>query len=80
MKKIVIFGLGEIAEIAHYYFRHDSHFTVCAFTVDSDYINRNSFCELPVVAFENIEEKYPPGEYDMFIATGYADVKSSKRK
>lgn len=80
MKKIIIFGLSEIAEIAHYYFKHDSQYIVSAFTVDRDYINQNSFCDLPIVPFENLEEHYPPNDYDMFIAVSYAQVNRVREK
>ena len=33
-----------------------------------------SFQGLPVVSFEDVEQKLPPIEYDMFIAVGYHDL------
>ena len=36
MAKIIIFGSGEIAQIANYYFEKDSDYEVVAFTVDKD--------------------------------------------
>ena len=36
MRKLVIFGAGEFAEIAHYYFTPDSPSQVVGFTVDRD--------------------------------------------
>lgn len=74
MKKIIIFGLGQIAEIAHFYFKYDSNLTVSAFTVNNTYIDRNDFCNLPIVPFEDIEEHYSPDNYDLFIAIGYTKV------
>ncbi len=35
--KLVIFGSGDIAQLAHYYFTNDSLYDVVAFTVDSEY-------------------------------------------
>jgi hypothetical protein len=37
-KNLVIFGFGDIAQLAYYYFRTDSDYNVVAFTVDSVYI------------------------------------------
>ena len=34
MAKLVIFGAGDIARLAHYYFTHDSEHEIAAFTVD----------------------------------------------
>ena len=35
MKPLVIFGTGDIARLAHFYFTHDSPHDVVAFTVDA---------------------------------------------
>lgn len=74
MAKIVIFGIGQIAELAHYYFTKDTNHTVVAFTVDQDYMDKETFIELPVVPFESVENDYPPEHYHMFIALSYAKV------
>lgn len=74
MKEIVIFGTGDVAQIAKYYFDIDSKFKVVAFTVDRDYITDTEFYGLPVCPFENIIEKYPPSKYDMFIALSYSKM------
>ena len=38
MQDIVVFGTGDIAELAHFYFTHDSAYRVVAFTVDAAFI------------------------------------------
>lgn len=70
MKKLVIFGTANFAEIAHHYFTHDSGYTVDAFTVDARYLRESTFRGLPVVPFEEIERSFPPGDHDMFVAIG----------
>ncbi len=72
MAKLIIFGTGDIAQIANYYFETDSEHEVVAFTVDKEYLSENIFENKPVVAFEELEKKYPPVEYKIFIATSYA--------
>ena len=74
MKDIVIFGAQEFAEIAHYYFTHDSDRRVVAFTVDGDYMDAPLFEGLPVVPFEEVAERYPPSRNGMFVAIGYERV------
>lgn len=76
MAKIIIFGVGQISEIAYYYLTHDSEHEVVAFTVDKDYINANTFHELPVEDFDRIEKKYPTNEYKMFLPISYKKVNS----
>jgi len=72
MAKLVIFGAGDIARLAHYYFANDSEHEVIAFTVDKRYCEGNKFLGLPLMAFEELAEKYPPREYKMFVALSYA--------
>jgi sugar O-acyltransferase (sialic acid O-acetyltransferase NeuD family) len=74
MAKIIIFGSGEIAQIANYYFEKDSDYEVVAFTVDKDYIDSETFENKPLVAFEDIEQLYPYSEYKMFIALSYSQM------
>lgn len=73
-EKIIIFGTGDIAQIAKYYFDTDSNYDVQAFTVDSAYKKEETFEGKPLIAFETIESDYPPGEYKMFIALSYAKM------
>lgn len=74
MSKVVIFGAGEIAQLAHFYLTHDSEHEVIAFTVDRAYLTGNTFCGLPLLAFEQIEQHYPPQTHAMFVAISYAKV------
>lgn len=74
MNKLIIFGTGDIAQIANYYFEIDSTYEVVAFTADAVYIKNDLFENKPVVPFEVIQEQYSPSEYKMFIATSYAKL------
>ena len=74
MARLVIFGAGDIARLAHYYFTRDSEHEVAAFTVDQKYIEEDSFLKLPLVAFEDVAKRYPPQHYKMFVAMSYAKM------
>jgi sugar O-acyltransferase (sialic acid O-acetyltransferase NeuD family) len=74
MKHLVLFGTQAFAEIAHYYFSHDSGYSVSAFTVDAPYLKEATFKGLPVVAFEEVEKDFPPDECGMFVAVGIHGV------
>lgn len=71
MARLVIFGTGGIARLAHYYFTRDSEHTVAGFTVDRTYRQAESFLELPLVDFEVVTETFPPAEYQLFVAVSY---------
>jgi sugar O-acyltransferase (sialic acid O-acetyltransferase NeuD family) len=72
MAKLVIFGAGDIARLAHHYFTHDSPHEVVAFTVDGEYRSDESFLGLPLLDFEDVAEAYPPVSHKMFVALSYA--------
>ena len=73
-KKLRIFGTGDIAQIAAYYFEIDSEYEVAAFTVDKNYCTSPDFENKPLVPFEDISELYPCSEYYLFIAMSYAQM------
>jgi sugar O-acyltransferase (sialic acid O-acetyltransferase NeuD family) len=75
MKKLVIFGCGDIAQLAHFYFCEDSAYKPVAFTVDEAYLpENNSFCGLPVVSFERIAESFSPDDHELFVALSYSKI------
>jgi sugar O-acyltransferase (sialic acid O-acetyltransferase NeuD family) len=74
IKKLVIFGTSDIAQIANYYFDTDSDLTVAAFTVDEAYMTSDTFEGLPVLAFETLEKRYSPSEYLLFVALSYKNL------
>lgn len=71
MSKVVLFGIGKIADEAYYYLTNDSAHEIVAFTVDEAFINRESMFGKPVIPFHNITDAYPPAQYKMFVALGY---------
>jgi len=72
--EIVIFGAGQIAEVADFYFQHDSAYNVAAFTVDQEFLSAGQFRGRPVVAFEAVESLYPPDSYEFFVALSYSGL------
>src|SRR5450756_1811317 len=77
---LVIFGAGDIAQLAHFYFSTDSKYEIVAFTVDSVYLTVNTFCGLPVVAFEEITAHYSPDKYELFIALSYSKLNAIRKE
>ncbi len=66
MAQVIIFGVLDTAELAHFYLTHDSEHEVVAFTVNREYISEPSFHGLPVVAFEEVETIFSPDDYHFF--------------
>lgn len=67
MAKVIVFGIKDFAELAHFYLTHDSHHEVVAFSVSHEYLPQESmFHGLPILPFEDIETKLSPSEYHFF--------------
>lgn len=74
LKPLVIVGNGEIAAIADEYFTHDSDRTVAAFAIGAEYRNSETYLDRPLAALADLENDYPPSEYDAFVAIGDAQL------
>jgi len=72
MAKIVIFGAGDIARLAEFYFSTDSEHEVVAFTVDAEYLTGETFLDRPLIPFDRVASMYPPSSFKMFVALSYA--------
>lgn len=79
-KPLIIFGSGPIAQLAHYYFSSDSDYEVVAFTVDEEYITDRTYCDLPVVTFENITKEFNPEDHALFIALSYSKLNAVRKE
>lgn len=75
---IIIYGIGPLAQLMHFYFSNDSLYNVVAFTVDAEYLSEDVFCGLPVVPFGDIEDNYATNDYGMFVAVGYKNMNNRK--
>jgi hypothetical protein len=80
MKRLVIFGAGQIGQVAHYYFTEDSDYEVAAFTTDASFIDEPQALGLPVLPFEDIEKHFPPDDCDLFVAMGYRKLNSLREE
>lgn len=79
-KKIIIFGPGDLGQVVHFYLTNDSSYEVVAFTAHKDKIKIDELFGLPVIPFEEIEQKYPPSEFSMFIAIPYTNLNQVRAK
>jgi len=71
---LVVFGAGDIARLAHFYFSTDSAHDVVGFAVDSAYRTSDEFQGLPLVPVEELRERFSPTNVKMFVALSYAKM------
>jgi sugar O-acyltransferase (sialic acid O-acetyltransferase NeuD family) len=72
--KLIIFGTGDIAELAHFYFTKQTALRPVAFTVDDTYVKEPKFHGLPVVPSSELAKVFPPNEHMAFAAISYAKM------
>ncbi|CAN5532763.1 acetyltransferase [soil metagenome] len=78
MSKVIIFGVSQWAELAHFYLTHDSPHEVVGFTLDRAYLQNTEYKGLPVVAFDEVEQHYPPSGYRMFIPMSFKKMNHAR--
>jgi len=79
-QRLVIFGTGDIAELADYYFTRDSDYEVVAFTVDAKYITAETFKGKPIVPFEGVADQFAPSGHAFFAALSYSGLNETRRQ
>jgi sugar O-acyltransferase (sialic acid O-acetyltransferase NeuD family) len=79
-KKLVIFGITEMAQLAHYYFQSQSDYEVVAFCIDANYKHQESLWGLPLIAFEEVADLYGPDDHDFFVALAYTQINELRKE
>jgi sugar O-acyltransferase (sialic acid O-acetyltransferase NeuD family) len=78
MGDVVIFGAGQVAEVICHYLTHESDHRVAGFTVDGAYLKEDKAMGLPVVAFEEVEQAFPPASHAVFIGLAYTRLNAAR--
>ena len=80
MKKVVIFGTGEYAELAYYYFENDPEcdFEVVGFVADDEYVKESTFRGKHLCKLSELEESFPPHLFSAHVALSYSKLNQVK--
>jgi sugar O-acyltransferase (sialic acid O-acetyltransferase NeuD family) len=78
MRDVVIFGMGQVAEVIHHYLTEEGGRNVVAFTVDREYRTADAVFGIPVVDFEDVEQQYPSATHEMFVAISFRGVNKAR--
>ena len=79
-RPLVLVGAGEFAQIACEYFQHDSDYDVLAFSVEREYLVQPQLADRPVLPWETLEQHYPPGEVELFVAIPASQLNRLRRR
>ena len=80
MKDLIIFGAGDIAQLADFYFSRDGKYNVRAFVVDDAYKKQDEFCGKPVIGASTLLKTYPPEKVSAFVAISYAEMNKVRER
>jgi sugar O-acyltransferase (sialic acid O-acetyltransferase NeuD family) len=80
MAQVVIVGAGDMARLAHWYFRHDTEHQVVAFAVDAGFSAPDSLNGLPVIDAASLARHYPPAAHSAFVAIGYSRMNRNRAR
>ncbi len=78
--KTIIYGNGAMAKVLYSY--ASSVMDIVGFTVDSVCIHPDEklFCGLPLKPFDQVEESFPPENFNMIIAVGFLDMNNLRER
>jgi sugar O-acyltransferase (sialic acid O-acetyltransferase NeuD family) len=79
-ERVVVVGTGDFARIARYYLEHDSEYGVVAHALSASLLDANEFLGLPLVAFEELSQRYPPDGHQLLIGVAYSRVNRNRRE
>lgn len=79
-RKSIIFGMTPFAKMIRYYIEKYSEIEIVAYTVDAFYKDTDTFDNLPVAAFEEVENQYPSDQYSFILAVGYTHMNSIRKQ
>ncbi|MCM2131850.1 acetyltransferase [Larsenimonas rhizosphaerae] len=78
--KVIVFGTGQIAEIARFYLDNFSDNDVIGYTVNREFIRESFKDNLPVIPWENIELNYSTEDYRLFCPVSFKNVNKNRKR
>ncbi len=80
MADLVLFGAGDIAAVARRYIESERAHRVVGFTVDDAYRKAEAFDGLPLVAWERLEERFPPSAVQLLGPLSYRRLNGFRKE
>ncbi|MFD1096328.1 acetyltransferase [Salegentibacter chungangensis] len=69
-KKLIIYGVGKLAQYVRYVFENDTDYDVIAYCIEEKLLESNTFDNKPLINFEQLGELYETKSVNVFIAVG----------
>ena len=79
-EQVVIIGNSHFSELIYEHIRQDKNWKVLAFAANEAYIQEPMLGGIPVVAVEELEERYIQDEIKLVLAVGYGNMNQTRKK
>lgn len=74
--KVIVFGIGKLAEYVCYVLKNDTNYKVSALCIQNDFMPTvRTMWGLRIEDFDLLNERYPIDEYKLFIAVGNNNIR-----
>jgi sugar O-acyltransferase (sialic acid O-acetyltransferase NeuD family) len=80
MKRVIIFGNGQIADIIFDYFSKNPNIQVDGFCVHDKFKNKQKYRGKPLIKISDLKKNYPPKKYLVHVALSYSDNNCTRMK
>jgi acetyltransferase-like isoleucine patch superfamily enzyme len=78
--KSLIYGVSEMAELLLYQLKKYDLEMPEAFVVERDYKTEDTFQGRPVVCLDELDQKYSPSDYGLYVCIGYNQMNQIRRR
>lgn len=76
MKKILLYGNTDLAELVYFYAAAEKQLTIEAAVVPQKFLSLSSKLPIKNIPFENIETTHSPNDYAFIVCVGYTKMNS----
>lgn len=80
IKKLILVGTGETADIAFEYFTYDSEYEVIGYSISKALIQNSEYNGLLVYPFEELLNHFHPDEVELYVAISYVKLNRVRKK
>ncbi len=78
INKLVIFGDGEIADLAYFYFSRENDYKISAFISDNP--KSQKFNNLPLISLQELDKDFPNDEFMVHVALSYKNLNKNREQ
>ena len=81
MKKILIFGTSDFAEVVFETISQDNpEIEILGFVLDDAFCNEENFCDKPVYKYSSLKNKFSPAEIGILVCIGYGKMNKNREE